>query len=550
MKKRILAIALPLLAFSCGKTSPAGEGAAAETVVPVTLQAELAAGSKAAVTSEGVVTWTDGDQLGVYTSAGNIRTFELGSGAGTASATFMADLPLGEVPSDVAIYPKNSFKSLSGSSVTVNYPATYTYSAGAMNSPMAAIPSSGTLAFHHMGGLIQVVCSPVPAEATAFHLVCKDMRIVGNFTTTVAADMEVASYSSADNTKCRINFDAVADEAKTFNVPVPTGEYSSIYAYFTDAGGNKIREWQVLKDVTVNAGDMFVMEMPELMRVMTYNWLLDSGTTNDKQPWTTIRKANMIAALPYRYYDIMGSQESTTQQIADIQTAVSGYSVSGMSHGGYPFATLGSSSAHSVTAIFRKSGVTLLDSGTFWYSDTPSVSSRKMTGFTDSGGKTVIPHLVACNWAKLAYNGKPFYHFNVHLQVNDDGKTSGYDPVYKEIRLYQWSILKPRIDAVAEDFPVILTGDFNNTTADEGDIIQTILADGTLRDAYSLTPQPHGSTGTLHYFRTSATSRRIDFVFVNDKFNVESYRVDNSQQSTERWESDHSPVLVDLSFTD
>lgn len=549
MRKSFLAIAFPLLVLSCGKTSPAGEEAAVGTV-PVTLRAGFAGESKAAVTSAGAVTWTAGDQIGVYTSAGKIRAFDLNSGAGTASATFISDLPAGEEPSDLAIYPKSSFKSLSGSSVTVNYPATYTYSANAMHSPMAAIPTAGTLAFHHMGGLIQVVCNPVPAEATAFHLVCKDMRIVGNFTTTVAADMVVASYSSADNTKCRINFEAVADEAKTFNVPVPTGEYASIYAYFTDAGGNKIREWQVLKDVTVNAGDMFVREMPKLMRVMSYNWLLDSGSTDDKQPWTTIRKANMIDALPYRYYDIMGSQESTTQQISDIQTAVSGYSVSGVSHGGYPLATLGSSSAHSVTAIFRKSGVTLLDSGTFWYSDTPSVSSRKTTGFKDIGGNSVTPNLVACNWAKLEYKGKPFYHFNVHLQVNGDGLISGYDPVYKEIRLYQWSILKPRIDAVAEDFPVILTGDFNNTTADEGDIIQTILADGTLRDAYSLTPQPHGSTGTLHYFRTSATSRRIDFVFVNDKFNVESYRVDNSQQSTERWESDHSPVLVDLSFTD
>ncbi len=549
MRKSFLAIAFPLLVLSCGKTSPAGEEAAVGTV-PVTLQAEFAGESKAAVTSAGVVTWTAGDQIGVYTSAGNIRTFGLSSGAGTASATFQADLPAGEVPSDVAIYPKNSFKSLSGGSVTVNYPATYTYSANAMPSPMAAIPSSGTLDFRHMGGLIQVVCSPVPAEATAFHLVCKDMRIVGNFTTTVATDMEVASSSSADNTKCRINFDAVADEAKTFNVPVPTGEYASIYAYFTDAGGNKIREWQVLKDVTVNAGDMFVREMPELMRVMSYNWLLDSGTTDEKQPWTTVRKANMIAALPYRYYDVMGSQESTTQQIADIQTAVSGYSVSGTSHGGYPLATLGSSSDYSVTAIFRKSGVTLLESGTFWYSDTPSQSSRKTTGFTDIGGNSVKPKLLACNWAKLDYNGKPFYHFNVHLQVNEDGLKTGYDPVYKEIRLYQWSILKPRIDAVADDFPVILTGDFNNTTADDGDIIQTILAEGTLRDAYSLTLQPHGSTGTLHYLSTSATSRRIDFVFVNDKFNVESYRVDNSQQSTELWESDHNPVLVDLSFND
>ena len=543
----VLFLALTLSVLSCEKQEGAGKGRGKEDHV-VAISAAFAPSVKASVASSGVVTWSEGDQLGVYTSADNIRSFTLSSGAGSPTATFSATLGTGEAPSTVAIYPSSSFKSCSGGRVTVNYPASYSYSPGTMLSPMAAIPSDGTLSFMHLGGLVQVTCAPVPDEATAFHLVCKDMRIVGNFSADVSATMSVVSSAAADNTKCRINFAAAQGDTKIFQVPIPAGEYASIYAYFTDAGGNKIREWQVLKDVTVEPGDMFVREMPELIRVMSYNWLLDSGTTDEKQPWTSVRKDHMISALPYRYYDIMGTQESTTQQIADVQAAVAGYNVSGTSHGGYPLSSVGSTSVYSVTAIFRKAGVTLLDSGTIWYSDTPSVSSRKTGGFTDKSGKAVTPAFQACNWAKLRFQGKVFYHFNAHFQVNVDRLTIGYDPVYTQIRLYQWSILKPRIAAVAGDNPVILTGDFNNTAADEGDIIQTILGEGVFRDAYSLTPQPHGSAGTLHYFKASATSRRIDFVFVNDKFQVESYRVDASQQSATLWESDHFPVIVDLSF--
>lgn len=540
-----------LAAVSCGKDDDSSGGGAARTRL-VALSASFEPSSKAAVTSAGAVTWSAEDQLGVYTTEGNIRAFALSEGAGTATATFVADLPAGETPTAVAIYPKSGFKSCDGSSVTVNYPGSYTYASGAMNSPMAAIPSDGNLSFRHLGGLIQVVCNPVPDEATAFHLVCKDMRIVGNFSAGIAGDMTISSTASADNTKCKITFPAAVGDSKTFNVPVPAGEYESVYAYFTDASGNKIREWRVLEDVTVSAGDMYRRTMPALMRVMSYNWLLDSGTTDEKQPWTTVRKDNMIAALPTRYYDLMGSQESTTQQISDVQAAVPGYSVSGTTHGGYGLSSIGSTSAYSVTAIWRSSAVTLLDNGTFWFSSTPTVSSRRTGYFKDKNGADVTPSLLACNWAKLRYNGKVFYHFNTHMQVNGDGLTTGYDPVYTQIRLYQWSILKPRIAEVAGDYPVVLTGDFNNTASDEGDIIQTILADTDLNlvDAYSDTRQPHGSTGTLHYFRTTATTRRIDFVFVNNKFKVESYRVDASQQSTPLWESDHLPVLVDLSFVE
>lgn len=496
---------------------------------------------KATVTAAGAVSWAEGDKIDVYTTSGAVRVFDLVK-IEAGVATFSANLPAGEAPSTVAIFPSGCLKGVSGSTATINYPASYSYASGSMKAPMYAIVGGGTLSFKHLGGMMRITCNPVPSAATAFHLVCNGMQNVGNFNATVGESMEVASSSASTNTKCKVNFDAAVGDSKTFLVPVPTGEYSSVYAYFTDASGNKIREWQVLEDKTVEKADMYVRSMPALMRVLDFNWLLDSGSTDKKQPWTTVRKANMIAALPGKYYDVMASQESTTQQISDIQASVPGYSVTGVSHRGYSLSSIGSSSDYSVTAIWRGSNVTLLDNGTFWYSSTPNSASRRTSEY----------HYSACNWAKLSFGGKTFYYFNVHLAVNGDGKTTGYDPKYTEQRLYQWSILKPRIAAVAGDYPVILSGDFNNTVNDDGDVIQTILADTDLNliDAYAATDQPHGALGTLNYFITTDSGRRIDFVFVNDKFKVESYRVDHSQQTASLWESDHNPVIVDLSFVE
>ena len=42
-----------------------------------------------------------------------------------------------------------------------------------------------------------------------------------------------------------------------------------------------------------------------------------------------------------------------------------------------------------------------------------------------------------------------------------------------------------------------------------------------------------------------------DYVFVNDGFDVQSFWIDNSQQkNAPAWESDHNPVIVDLSWSD
>ena len=415
----------------------------------------------------------------------------------------------------------------------------------------ALIAENGYLYFKHLGGLIRVVCKQVPAGAATFNLAArdnvnsKDLKIVGDFSLTPGENMSIATEQSNGYNTAIVKFKASESvTSKTFDIPVPTGTYPSIYAYFADAEGNKIREWQVLTDAKVERGDMFVRTMPEnIMRVMSYNIRFshsesDFSGENDARKWDS-RKLVLPSSLAEKYFDVMGSQENTTGQINDILTnpAMSGYSALGRSNHNKALTELGYYSDYETAAIYyKKSSVQLVENGTFWYSET---SDAFYTGDWLNGY-----NMRCCNWAKLEYAGREFYIFNVHLQVNttDDAK-------YKEMRLKQIGKVLKKIKEVSADYPVILTGDLNCTPGKEGDAFQWLAAEGTMVEARSLVRHPHGPYGTLHYFQAdNPTSSRLDHIFVNDKFDVQAYWTDNSQQKTLAWESDHNPVIVDLTF--
>lgn len=549
-----LTILTVLSVISCGKSYPAGESAdngASGERVRTELQASLSDDTKATLSETGIVSWEMSDKIAVHTSKDAVRTFNMFALEANV-AKFSAVLEAGESPEDLAVFPAADFRSMTDGVATIRYPYTYIYQENKMNAPMAAlIAEDGDLYFKHLGGLIRVVCKQVPAGAATFNLAArdnvnsKDLKIVGDFSLTPGENMSIATEQSNGYNTAIVKFGASESvTSKTFDIPVPTGTYPSIYAYFADAEGNKIREWQVLTDTKIERGDMFVRTMPEnIMRVMSYNIRFshsesDFTKENDARKWNA-RKLVLPSSLAVKYFDVMGSQENTTGQINDILTnpAMSGYTALGRSNHNKALTELGYYSDYETAAIyFRNSSVRVVENGTFWYSET---SDAFYTGDWLQGY-----NMRCCNWAKLEYAGREFYIFNVHLQVNttDDAK-------YKEMRLKQIGKVLKKIKEVSADYPVILTGDFNCTPGKEGDAFQWLAAEGTMVEARSLVRQPHGPYGTLHYFQAdNPTSSRLDHIFVNDKFDVQAYWTDNSQQKTLAWESDHNPVIVDLTF--
>ena len=512
-------------AISCGKETPTGEPKPADCRI-VELQAALDNDTKASVTGSGVVSWSDDDKIAVWTSSEEARTFSM-VGISGGYANFQAYLDVNETPESLAVYPVRSFVTLTNGVATIFYPYTYTYREGGMDAPMGAIINNGTLVFQHLGGVIRVACSNVPASATRFNLVANGQQIVGNFDLTVETGMSAITRNNSSYTKAIVNF-SPGTGSKTFNVTIPTGHYNSIYAYFSDSSDHKLYEWQVLSDVTIARGDMFVRSMPEdIMRVMSFNIRFahdeDSYTLGDGRLWDE-RKLVVPVALGYRFFDVMGTQENTTGQIDDILTNLSGYSALGTSNNGYSISSLGYTYQYETSAIYYRNSVTVLDSGSFDITQT---------------------HTRRCNWAKLNFAGHTFYLFNAHFQV-------GESTSYASQRKAQAATILTEIGAVSSSYPVILTGDFNCWDATDDDVIKYILDEGTMRDARSDALNPHGSSGTLQYFQANnPATHRVDYVFVNDGFDVQSFWIDNSQQkNAPAWESDHNPVIVDLSWSD
>ena len=206
--------------------------------------------------------------------------------------------------------------------------------------------------------------------------------------------------------------------------------------------------------------------------------------------------------------------------------------------------------------FYKKDQLTLLDSGNFWLSETPEKPGL--------GWDAACIRI--CTWGKFQVNAKKkkdrttFYFFNLHM-----------DHVGVVARREAAKLVVARIQEIANDARVILTGDFN---VDQTNEIYNIFTDsGLLKDSYETARIRFAENGTFNAFKTEYfTTSRIDHVFVSPAITVEAYGVltnsywtknqisdealkasDAPQEiwfsnTTRRNPSDHYPVFVKIVF--
>ncbi len=244
MKYRyFLLTALAVAAIAgCAKNEPAAPNepvggeevrTPAGTSLTAVIDSEEDADGKAAVASDGAVTWTKGDALSVYDGSA-FQTFTLQGEGGSASGTFVAENPV--AAQDVAVYPAGSH-SLSGNNLTLNLPASYTLKStddANTNVPMIATGnfSTGQLSFKQVGGLFRFTHYTVPPEARKFVFKSEGYKINGDFVidiTEAAPELASESTSSADESIVTVNFPAPSDTVEmNFFIPIPTGAYNNL----------------------------------------------------------------------------------------------------------------------------------------------------------------------------------------------------------------------------------------------------------------------------------------------------------------------------------
>lgn len=174
---------------------------------------------------------------------------------------------------------------------------------------------------------------------------------------------------------------------------------------------------------------------------------------------------------------------------------------------------------------YLKDKYNLIDSGTFWLSETPE---KRWTKSFDSACFRVA------SWALLEdkATGQRYTHINTHL-----------DHVLETTREAQMKVLIDCVNKVANGSPIIVTGDFN---AYEDDSLVYTVACESFNDTKKVAENSDtGRTFTVYGKYEEDGTGAIDFIFADKSLKVDTYKIiRNTVQDI--YPSDHYPIVADI----
>ncbi|WAA08816.1 endonuclease/exonuclease/phosphatase family protein [Fervidibacillus albus] len=254
------------------------------------------------------------------------------------------------------------------------------------------------------------------------------------------------------------------------------------------------------------------------IRIMSYN--LRYGASNYEE-WMN-RKQHLADQIINYMPDSIGIQEGDAYWMSEedgLPSMLDDYSYVGV--GRDDGDTLGEYAA----IFYLKDKYEVVDSGTFWLSETPDEVSI---------GWDAVANRI-CTWVTLSnkVTGETYTHFNTHLDhVGKTARSKSVDLLLEKIKEF--------------DTPIVLTGDFN--FFEKSDAYDKIIESKILSDSKYLASDSM-SHGTMNWFLplNFQLLRPIDFCFVSrNQIIVDTYRVDNSVWVEGKPVSDHYPVIVDM----
>jgi endonuclease/exonuclease/phosphatase family metal-dependent hydrolase len=238
------------------------------------------------------------------------------------------------------------------------------------------------------------------------------------------------------------------------------------------------------------------------------------------------RKAFMLSYLQDEAPDILGLQEALWHQYHYLDSALVDYESIGAGRND------GAREGEMTPVFFRRDRFTVLNSSTFWLSETPAVPGSR-------GWGAVLPRIVT--WVELQENssGKRFFFFNTH-----------YSHMSDSARLMSSGILLQQVEDIAGDMPFVITGDFNMLPDSRAydRLTEGGSEESLIIDSYTISGSaPSGSSYTFNGFRDEEGRGRIDYIFVSRGAIVLSHETPSPKQG-ELFISDHWPVKATLEF--
>ena len=234
------------------------------------------------------------------------------------------------------------------------------------------------------------------------------------------------------------------------------------------------------------------------LNVASFNLRNNSKKDYENNNGWTQRRDVLAGFINHEAFDVFGTQEGRRVQLNDIVKRCPDYAYVGEGRDG------GSKGEH-CALFYRKERVELLDSGTFWLSQTPDVVSK--------GWDAKYPRI--CTWAMFRdkLSKVKFYVFNVHL-----------DHRGVQARAEAMKLVADYVAKRCKGVNSIVMGDFNVTQTSEP---YKVLADNELfNDSYEVARYRFAPTGTFNGFNPSCyTTLRIDHIFVTKDIGVSRYGV-------------------------
>lgn len=235
---------------------------------------------------------------------------------------------------------------------------------------------------------------------------------------------------------------------------------------------------------------------------------------NEHDIWENRRDA--CCAMINHYRPVMiGVQECSKSQRDYIKSGCRGYEAVGRSKD--------SDVNGEQTAIFYlKDSISVLESGTFWLTDTPDQLSRLDGHY----------HYRTATWVKALHKSTDvvFYHINTHL-----------DNCGNDFRSVELNVVLDFVDENCSDFPVVMTADWNEN--DEHSLFNEAYK--TFRNA-RFTAISTDKGATFNNFGYNTDYLRIDHVFYKGFASCVKFAADRHTWRGHSYISDHYPVYAIL----
>lgn len=276
-----------------------------------------------------------------------------------------------------------------------------------------------------------------------------------------------------------------------------------------------------------SAGLCVFSQESDTLRIATYNIRVITSSDTENRSWAN-RKQYLGDIIKTNKFDIFGVQEiaNATQQ-SDLMAYLPEYSIYWKGRNN----TAGTTGER-CAIVYRTSRFQILQDGWFFLSETPDTYSI--------GWDAEYPRI--CIWVKMydTATEKIFYFFNTH-----------FDHAGTTARTESAKLVMAKINQLTEnvDLPVFFVGDLNFST-ENGTIPYAEILEGGLRDSRSTAPTSKltGPVGTYNGWNMVPSnyteSKRIDYVFVNNKLNVFSYSTIDTKFVDDTYPSDHFPVMI------